>query len=412
MTERRAERSERAHPVLVLAHEAGRGEVDAEEHRRGRERLLVTLASRAALPRSWRAWWVGAAAAAAVALLVLWPQARLAANVEGAAVTEGAYVAPAGTVARIRFEEGSEIAVAAGARGRLAEIDRRGARFVLEEGRAELRIVTRPDARWSVHAGPYVVRVTGTAFTVGWDPGEQTLEIAMDHGAVVVVGPLAAEGVRLGAGQRLVAQPTRGRLHIDERSATSGLAPSAAREAAQAASSSPRAAAPVASVDPRPWSERVAGGEFAAVVAEAEARGLEGVLASAALADLVALADAARYAGRVAVARRALEAQRTRFAGTTAGRTAAFLLGRIADDVDGAPRTAAALYDQYLAEGGGAFAAEALGRKMLAQQKLGDLAGARATAVAYLERHPRGPHAAAAGALVSATPEGAADGGP
>ena len=49
-------------------------------------------------------------------------------------------------------------------------------------------------------------------------------------------------------------------------------------------------------------------------------------------AELVALADAARYAGRTYLAERVLRAQRTRFPGTPAAGAAAFFLGRLADD--------------------------------------------------------------------------------
>ncbi len=118
------------------------------------------------------------------------------------------------------------------------------------------------------------------------------------------------------------------------------------------------------------------------------------------LADLAALADAARYAGRSDLARRALLAERARFPGSAEARAAAFLLGRIADD---GASTAAAVrwYDDYLTEAPhGAFAAEALGRKLVALRRAGDPA-ARPTAAEYLRRYPDGPHAAAARELAA-----------
>src|SRR5690606_15422962 len=74
------------------------------------------------------------------------------------------------------------------------------------------------------------------------------------------------------------------------------------------------------------WERLVAQGSFEAVLDAAKRRGLEAVIAKASLADLRALADAARYARRADLAERVLLAERQRFAGTAAARDAAFLL--------------------------------------------------------------------------------------
>ncbi|WP_437727713.1 tetratricopeptide repeat protein [Sorangium sp. So ce861] len=141
------------------------------------------------------------------------------------------------------------------------------------------------------------------------------------------------------------------------------------------------------------WAKRVAAGDFRSVLAEAEQRGMGGVLEHGSLDDLVALADAARYARRGDVAQRALTATRKRFPGTSHGKAAAFLLGRMVDD-GGSPGAAVAWYDAYLAESpGGPFAAEALGRKMVAVERTAGRAAARPVAELYLKRHPRGAHA-------------------
>ena len=149
------------------------------------------------------------------------------------------------------------------------------------------------------------------------------------------------------------------------------------------------------------WPERVAAGAFRGVIAEAESRGIDAVLKQVPLTDLVALADAARYAGRTDVARRALLAQRDRFATTAEAHAAAFLLGRLADDAGGSPEAALRWYDRYLVEAPrGAFAAEALGRKMIALRRASDPA-APSVAAEYLRLHPSGPHAASAREIVN-----------
>jgi hypothetical protein len=63
----------------------------------------------------------------------------------------------------------------------------------------------------------------------------------------------------------------------------------------------------------------------------------------------------------------------------------------------GATAEAISLYDRYLAEApGGAFAAEALGRKMVAVQRTAGRESARPIAQEYLRRFPEGAYAAAA----------------
>ena len=145
----------------------------------------------------------------------------------------------------------------------------------------------------------------------------------------------------------------------------------------------------------------MADGDFDGVLTAADAQGIDGAIGSAPLGDLVALADAARYRGRSGVAGRALAALRERFAGTPAAVNASFLLGRMADD-GGNPGAAINWYSLYLSEGGGPFSAEALGRKMMAQQRSGNRAGAALSAETYLQRFANGPHASAARDLVEA----------
>jgi len=137
-------------------------------------------------------------------------------------------------------------------------------------------------------------------------------------------------------------------------------------------------------------------GRHARVLDEADARGIDGVIATASEADLGAVADAARYAGRRDLARRALLALRSRFGSSPRAVSASFLLGRLMDD-GGSSREAVEWYDRYLAEApGGPFVPEAQGRRMLALRRLGDLEASRRAADDYLRRFPGGPYAGVA----------------
>ena len=87
--------------------------------------------------------------------------------------------------------------------------------------------------------------------------------------------------------------------------------------------------------DRRTWSAQVLAGDFAGVLREARRRGLGPVMARGGAADVMALAEAARLSREDGLARRALGALVARFPGSPQGGRALFLLGRLAEDVDG-----------------------------------------------------------------------------
>ena len=107
---------------------------------------------------------------------------------------------------------------------------------------------------------------------------------------------------------------------------------------------------------------------------------------------LVALADAVRYSGRPEIAVRAFIAERQRFPNTPAAHAAAFFLGRLADD-RGEVAAGLAWYRRYLGEmPQGPYAAEALGRKMLAVERISGRDAARSVGGEYIERFPNGTY--------------------
>jgi hypothetical protein len=148
---------------------------------------------------------------------------------------------------------------------------------------------------------------------------------------------------------------------------------------------------------------KLAAGKTAAVVADAERRGLAKVLDSSNSEDLAALADASRFEKNDPLARRALLAQRRRFPRSLRAREASFLLGRLDDAADDGAESALGWYDQYLDEApGGAYVSEALGRKMMDLERTHRRAEAVAVAADYLRRFPSGIYFHAAQALVRA----------
>jgi hypothetical protein len=103
------------------------------------------------------------------------------------------------------------------------------------------------------------------------------------------------------------------------------------------------------------------------------------------------------------VARRALLAQRRRFAGSPRAADAAFFLGRLDENGGRGHAPALAWYERYLDEAPrGSYVAEALGRKMIAVEQLHGAAAARNVAEQYVRSFPRGSYAGAAQALLGA----------
>jgi hypothetical protein len=361
--------------------------------------------------RSWRAPAL-IVAAAAIALVVVGLRVRLQAltyTTDAGAWIDAGYlrVPEDGASTAMHFSDGSEVKVAPGGKLRVGELRRNGARVSLQDGAATLRVVHRDDTHWAVDAGPFVVEVTGTSFDVRWSTRDEAFDLTLHDGSVVVRGPLTGDGVRLSPGQHLRVRVSAGELRVEAATleGAAELRPMEARPSVMPNDALPREAtgervAPVRPESARPerlsWSKRVGAGDYAAVLAEAQAGGLASALAQRPLADLAALSDAARYLQQSDVERRTLLAERERFAGSSDAKAAAFLLGRMSQD-GGDAKTAVAWFTRYLDEApDGSFAAEALGREIIAVRQVSGLDKAKPLAREYLSRFPHGPHAALA----------------
>ena len=406
--------------LVHLARQAPAEQLTAREwaglHRLERTLLAGGRGRRAQVWVRWTA--VAAVLFASIATLALRLRERaLTFEVTNATVSDGGYISAGGLDASVRFSDRSELGAVSGTRLRVSHLDVHGARVMLEGGLLHVRIRPVPRAAWTLDAGPYIVHVTGTEFDLAWRVDEQTLDLRLIEGSVTVDGPLANGGLKMVAGQHLVANATDGSLSI-----VNGLGTKAAANEAPLAATPPTGVSTVwtAAVGPPPltspsralaaaasarageqtWAARVARGDFAAVIDDAERRGLERSLAEGSPVDLAALADAARYARRPDLARRALTAQRARFPAAVQARDAAFFLGGLTESQkdDGA---AVEWYDVYLRESPqGAYASQALGRKMMLLERTRDADGARRTAVEYLQRFASGPYAPAARKLL------------
>ena len=148
------------------------------------------------------------------------PPARpaLAYVVEGAATVQGDSVeAPAttetGDTTRLRFTDGTAIALEPGARLRVPARTAVGAQLVLDRGRAAFTVNHLPGATWRVNAGPFTVEVTGTKFNVSWD-ARSGLKLDLESGGVIVRGSGPGPGVTVHPGETLTAGATDGRFTV------------------------------------------------------------------------------------------------------------------------------------------------------------------------------------------------------
>ena len=309
----------------------------------------------------------------------------------------------------IRFSDGTEIVLEQAARAQVRDVAAHGAGIVLLEGRAHTSFIPGPRARWQVLAGPYVVRVTGTVFDVEWSRDHRQLDVWMQRGAVVVTGPMVEAGVAVSHDQHLSLRPDDRRIVLEKGPAGPPLDAPPPAEPTPPAVPGPAAAmpapqplepvtdhrverAPVHAAD-LSWARRLAQGDFEAVIADAERRGVRDILTRGTRADLAALADAARYTRRADLARRALIAERARFAGSTAAREAGYFLGVMSEDEE-TWREALEWYARYRREDpAGTYAGPALGRTMVLEARHQGNGAARADAQEYLSRFPNGPYA-------------------
>jgi len=336
-------------------------------------------------------------------------------QIEGGSVLEGGYLREHGHAGiKLLFSEGSKVVLTPGTRGRLRAVGTEGARLAVEHGTASFQVTPSGDRRWLVEVGPFLVTVKGTVFSVSWDPLSERFELMLRRGRVAVSGPVSGGDIILRAGQRLVVSLAKAETFITEESpeepapaAALTPTPPAVRpsvEGTMPAGLKPPAAPAASSVSngarDRRWAHDLANGRWDRILEDAERAGVESTLDKASSEDLFALADAARYRRRRELALAALLAERRRFPDSPRALDATFLLGRVEEAHERGETRAIAWYDEYLARAPtGAYAAEALGRKMTLTRELRGAGEARPIAEEYLRRFPRGSYAGLAHAL-------------
>ncbi len=376
-----------------------------------RKQVLAALAAPKSSPT--RYWAYGAAVAVAASVAVLAPRwlgsagtTELRGAWQGKDLTESArVVAPSERAESLSFSDGSRLELGARAEIALSKLAPERAHLELERGHVDATIRKGTGRTWTLGAGPYSVRVVGTAFSVDWDASSRFFAVNVREGKVWVTGgELRPEGILLRAGERIERQ---------------GPAPTPAEPAptaseAQGAASlpstvepplPPRSAtstAPSADEDFRLQATR---GNYAAAIVAARRAGMERLSRELSAKDLLLLANTARYAGSSPEARSALLKLRERFPGSPSGVHAALLLASQAEDRDKNSAEAERWLRTFLKESPqGELAAGARARLLALLLRRGAQAQAEQVAQDYLRLHPKGQHVAQARAVLREPP--------
>jgi transmembrane sensor len=376
--------------------------VSAFDDETGRARFLDEFAAVKARPAQapWaRRYVVLAAAAMACGVALVWwrTSAVLRFTTETGEGQAGAWLATgSANELPLTFSEGTRLVMAAGSRGRVEELGRQGASFLLERGEVRAHVVHRSNTSWRFLAGPFEVHVTGTTLGVDWDPARERFAVHVDEGSVVVSGPNVGGPQVVVAGEECV---------VDLPSRTTRISPTEPERRAdnaapldagdQAFSGEPAVAPPPATLrvpapaPPVSWTKLEERADYDAAYAAALSAGLASVLRASSADELLRLAQVAKLSGHRDTEREALVTCRRRFPGSERAAVASYELGRTSS-----PSEASSWFETYLGEQpAGPLAREAAGRLVEARVAAGDDRGARESAARYLSRYPDGPHA-------------------
>ncbi|HEX6766479.1 MAG TPA: FecR domain-containing protein, partial [Polyangiaceae bacterium] len=373
--------------LMAAAHRLGR--------RRSRPRweLAFALAAGVAAAAFGAAWYRGHVLEAAA----------LSARWNGEQIREDSELSVLARMAPLEFSDGSQMVFDASSHAKLEKLTSKRASVRLDHGRFVASIHHHDGMTWGIDAGPYLVEVIGTKFSVDWQKGSSSLRVDVTEGTVRVSGgDLGPSGVALAAGQHL----ERGLDSTPARPKPAAEPKATAQPSSQESEESeerPPAAANVTAREPS-LGALASAGKYREALELAEKRGFERVISELGENDLLLLANSARYSGAQARAKQALLKLRERFPGRPSADLAALYLARIAEQSEHRPAEAVRWLRTFLSESPtGDLAQSARGSLLSILSAQGDTAGARAVARDYLRYHPEGPLAEQARSLVSRT---------
>ena len=316
----------------------------------------------------------------------------------------GTWVAAKQAPAQMLFSEGTSIQLEDGTRARVTALERKRAELVLEHGHLTASVTHRPGFQWQLSAGPVHVLVTGTRFTMDWQPERDEFVLDLLEGSVTVTEDGTPRSEQLTRGYRL-------RMNVSAHSAEvqplfvadTEVRPEVVKPPAPPPPQPVDAGVPTPPPPPPPpvarltWQQAAAARRYEEALALARRAGFAAQCQKLPAQQLLLLADVSRFARRPDLAAEALEATRTRFPSSSAAATAAFSLGRLRFDEGRDDSQAVRWFRTYLKEAPhGPRVQEAMGRLVETLHRAGSTAEAERAAKAYLRRFRTGAHAALA----------------
>lgn len=370
------------------------------------QRVEILAALTEAEPPNRSPWVIGTFAAAIAAAVVLVPRwtanptlGELRGAWQGKSLPERSrVVAPAERGEALSFSDGSRVELGARAEIALSKLAPEQAHLELARGHVDATIRKGTGRTWTLGAGPYSVRVVGTAFSVDWDAGSRFFAVNVREGKVLVTGgELRAGGILLGPGDRIERQgppPAREEATLPPGTKQLEAQPPSALELPAPRTAAAPSALPSADDDFRAQATR---GDYSAAMAAARRAGFARLASELSAKDLLLLANTARYAGSSTEARGALLKLRERFPGSPSATHAALLMASQAEDRDKNSGEAESWLRTFLTESPrGELAAGARGRLLAMLLRRGARAEAEQVARDYLRLHPSGQHVAQA----------------
>ncbi len=380
-------------------------------------------------------WSIAASAAAAAAvLLIMFSQVKLTVSLDGVAVTEGAFIS--GNIfqkTELDFSDGSQIELKPKSKIRIRTLNADGAHLLLERGRIDANIINKKKSNWQIDVGPYCISVTGTKFSVKWEPATDDFRLEMIEGSVIVTGPLSEKEKVLRTGESLhITSALKNKTKQQDSILDTGfqdtdflgtdfreeenrngketeiedifsndIPPS---DLQNLPTSRLKSSVTVQQHDSlSDWRYASESGKYAEALTLAKQAGFEKILKNSSASELVALGDTARHAGDLKSAESAYKTVRKRFPKSVHSSNAAFLLGVTEFNKTDSYLEAAKWFKIVALEQStkAGLSKEAAGRLIESLKLGGDLEGAKKAAQSYLSKYPDGPHQKQAAQLLN-----------
>lgn len=212
-----------------LVHEIVREQDDHRDADRCRVRVrrrlaLTKVPHRKRQVLSWQALaWAACCAAILTAWVLGWnkPQPSEISAIAGASsspVVTGAWLNASETSSLpVRFSDGTHVEVAPRAMLRVLELGTSTVRLALESGRIEVEVRHSTNRHWEWRAGAFIVRATGTRFSLSWQSNADSLELVIHDGQVELSGCGFGDARMLTAGRTVRASCRDGAVEVSSR---------------------------------------------------------------------------------------------------------------------------------------------------------------------------------------------------